>query len=250
MRKLALALVASSSLVASSKAVVIYDSFFTDSSEATFQTVTDTGSTPRAMKGDFFTVRNYGPGETSYNVNTMSFLFLAWTTAMAGENLKAELNVYRTASGLTSGTGNSFSNNIFSNTYDLGAWTQNANTFVRVNLDTTGLVLDQADGNLYGVTIRFLQNDLVDNNRSAGLVNNTAGLPAPVNYVGASSNGWYRDVDSSGSIQDGEFRVFASPSMSNLAMNIDADPVPEPASMIALGAGALGVLARRRRKTA
>lgn len=154
MRKLALALVATSSLVASSQAVVIYDSFFTDATETTFQTVTDTGTLPRAMKGDFFTVKNYDPGVTQYNVNTMSFLFISWTTAMTGENLKAELNVYRTAAGTTSGTDPAFSNNIYSSTYDLGSWTQALNTFSRINLATPGLVLDQPNGNLYGVTIR------------------------------------------------------------------------------------------------
>lgn len=226
----------------------IYDAMFTDATMTTFQTVSDTGSSPRSFKGDFFTVKNYGVGETAYNVSQIDWLFLAWTTAMTGQNLKVEATVYQNASGATTGTTAAFSNPIFTTTVDYGAVNQALNTFTRRAIATPGLVLNQADGNLYGITLRVLVDGVEDFNRSPGIVNNTtAGLTAPVNYVGASSNGWYRDADSSGTFTGADFRIIGAPSMSNLALHIEAAPVPEPMTLAVLGVGALGLLRKRRK---
>ncbi|MCW5942822.1 MAG: PEP-CTERM sorting domain-containing protein [Fimbriimonadaceae bacterium] len=248
MKKLAFALIGASSLVATASAEVIYDAIYTNASQTTFQTLTDTGSTPRTFKADFFSVANYTGINDRYNITGLSFWQINWTNALTA-NVKADITIYQNASGATSGTTAAFDTPLYSATVDFGTQVMAANTGYLRNVDLTGagIVFNQPNGHLYGISIRTRADNVENTLVTPGLVNDTTGLSAPVNYVGASPNGWYRDADSSGTFTGADYRTFASPSMSNLGIHLEGTAVPEPTSMIALAVGACGLLARRRR---
>ncbi|MCB0825005.1 MAG: PEP-CTERM sorting domain-containing protein [Armatimonadetes bacterium] len=81
--------------------------------------------------------------------------------------------------------------------------------------------------------------------------NMTFGYADTITAVGSSNNGFGVDLNEDTTITVDEFVSFASPTSGqwNLAMQIDASPVPEPATMLGLGALGAGILARRRRKS-
>ncbi|MCS7273272.1 MAG: PEP-CTERM sorting domain-containing protein [Fimbriimonadales bacterium] len=93
-----------------------------------------------------------------------------------------------------------------------------------------------------GVLIKLRLNGVPSNDATVGIVNR---LPLP-GTEGLLPDAFYRDVNGDGVIQIGEARTFAAPrTQDNLAMTLF---IPEPASLIALSAGLVGLVGLRRRK--
>jgi WD40 repeat protein len=221
---------------------VIYDSLFTDATQATLKTVTDTGASPRFSKADAVSFANYGPGQNAWAIREIGFTMINWATTTFTGNAKAQIRVWNLASDANSGTTDTMSGLVFDQTVDFGSVTMNPSTFLIATLSFApdSFILNQPNGNLYGFGIRLLADDVENNNFSAGL---TTG-PAP--YVGGSTDGWYRDVANDGIFQGTDKRIFTG-NPSQLALSIKANPVPEPASMAVLGIGAAALLRRRKK---
>lgn len=114
------------------------------------------------------------------------------------------------------------------------------------------------NGALFGAALNFWMPTTTSSLAVEATVTSTAanggfmtfGYADAITAVGASNNGFGVDLDLDNIIQVDEFVSFNGPVSGqwNLAMQIDASPVPEPATMLGLGALGAGILARRRRK--
>jgi hypothetical protein len=230
-------------LTAASQAqTVIYDSLFTDATQATLKTVTDTGSTPRFSKADAISFANYGPGQNAWAISSMSFTMINWATTTFTGNAKAQIRIWNQSTDAGTGTTDVNSGLVFNQTVNFGTVTLNTNTFTvaTITFAPDAFQLNQANGNLYGVGIRLLADDVENSNFSPGVSSG----PAP--YVGGSTDGWYRDVANDGVFQGSDKRSFAG-NPTQLALSFKATPVPEPASLAVLGLGAAALLRRRKK---
>jgi WD40 repeat protein len=242
MKKLLILGFLASVAAASQAQAVVYDSLFTDSTQATLKTITDTGSSPRFSKADAFSMANYGPGQNAWAISQIAFTMINWAPTTFTGNAKAQIRIWNTSTDANTGSTDVMSGLIFNQTIDFGTITLNTNTLTVATIsflpDT--FIVNQPNGNLYGIGIRLLANDAESNNFSPGLT--TGAAP----YVGASTDGWYRDVANDGIFQGTDKRIFTG-NPSQLGLAIKATPVPEPATMAALGLGAVAMLRRRKK---
>jgi len=227
-----------SALLSAASAQRIYDTIYaaggppaTDLTGLTF-----TGSTPRYNMGDgigvslsnnvqltrFDFVLVIGAAVQNATVNFTVEFFNDWTTSGAGTD-PAFSNSAGTLSGVVS-----------------GITTTGASAFI-ISATPTSPIIFNTNPNK-GVLIKLLLNGQADNNATVGIVNR---LPSP-GTEGLATDTFYRDANGNGVIEINEARTFAAPrTQDNLAMTLF---VPEPASMIALGAGLAGLVGLRRRK--
>lgn len=87
-------------------------------------------------------------------------------------------------------------------------------------------------------------NGVLDSVLTLGVVNRPPNLGSEV-----VTDLWYRDANANGIIEASDARTFgASRANDNIAFTLWAQPVPEPATLLAVGIGIAGVALRRRRK--
>ena len=197
--------------------------------------LTFTGSTPRYNMGDGIGVNLSSPAQlvrfdfvlviatavSNASVQYTVDIFNNWTTT-GGANDPAFSDLAGSFSGVVS-----------------GITTSQATAFLITAVPNNPIILNSNPNK--GVVIRLLLNGAASNDATVGIVNR---LPNPGNE-GLLADAFYRDVNGDGIIQIGEARTFGDPrTQDNLAMALW---VPEPASMVALGAGLAGLLGLRRR---
>jgi hypothetical protein len=224
---------------AASHAVVIFDSI----TQAT-SGVTTTGSVPHSRMADGFAAvaGNWHVTELQW----ATFVFGA-TTPTTLNNVTLELKVWGTSNNGTSGTTPVFGNNFYSITFNLGNVSQltTAQAFL-FTVDMTAQSLNFGSTGLTdwkGAEWTYKVGGVQDDRLAMGIT-----TQAPV-AVGGALDGFYRDANANGVIEGSDFRNFAAPNdHSNIMMKMTASPVPEPATLAALGVG-IAAMARRRRRS-
>lgn len=103
-----------------------------------------------------------------------------------------------------------------------------------------------ATGQNMGVSILLLENGVATNDLTVGITNIAGPTTPPASMIGTSTNGWFRDANNDGLISDSDGRIFTG-SWSSMALDVQAEAVPEPGTLAALSLGALALLRRRKK---
>lgn len=237
---------------ASSQAAYLYDSLYTDATHTAYVGPSDTGSLPRSFKADTFILADRG-ASPSYSITGVSFGIVNWAAAAVNFNIRAEISLFDSTTGATTGATSLFANPaILTTSATFANVALNTNTFT-VGTVTFGtpLTWTAANGTLGGFTLKILHDNnndgvFVEDQNLSSIVTTSAAYVNP--YVGGSTNGYYRDADSSGNFTGSDFRTLTNRSDVGFVVIGEAAPVPEPATLAALGLGAAALIRRKRRK--
>lgn len=218
--------------------VRIYDTIYSaDGSELQLTELVYTGATPRYRMAD-------GLGVSLAVPHYLTGLDFVLVIASAGSytNVTADIEVYN-AWDPGASVGSVFSNLAGAFTANLGDFNPTGATGYLITLDVpSGIVLDTNPNK--GVVVTLKNNGVLDSVLTLGVVNRP---PNPGSEV--VTDLWYRDANANGIIESTDARTFAEPRLNdNIAFTLWAQPVPEPATLLAVGMGIVGVALRRRRR--
>lgn len=219
---------------AMANATIVYDSI------AGTGATTTTGSSPRSRMADSMTFLDPGAG-AHWQVTSIS-----WTLYISGartfNDVTAEVILWNewNGGGFGGAGTNVFQNEAGRETFDLGPRTTTGSTVFAITNAFTAPIDMAAFANV-GIEINLLADGASD-------VNIALGLKDFAPTVGSSSNLFYRDANSSGVIETTDGRTISGWTNTNVAYTVEANAVPEPASMVALAAGAVALISRRRNR--
>lgn len=255
MKKLSV-LFALSALAAGANASIVFDSI-TGISGYTY-----TGSTPRNMIG---MAMNLGGPTGTAQVTGMDFAFVTAAAAIY-TNVRFDVTFFQSYSGATTGASAAFASPLASYFLTTGAFTGAANSVYTygatastngaINLGTGFSIADGAGPLGVQILARVDKGDglgyVSDSNLTLAL--RTTSAPAVGTFgVGGANGGFYRNASSANptssanSLLGSDYRSFTGTLNTGMALRVYTTPVPEPASMVALGLGAAAVLRRRKK---
>jgi len=217
--------------------VRIYDTIYNAAgTDYELTELTLTGSLPRYRMADGLGVNLSVP----HYLNRLDFVLVV-ANAGTFTNLSAEIAVYNAWDPNASGS-------VFSNLATLvtvpldDVTTTGATAYIYQVTMPSGVVLDTNPNK--GVVITLRRGGVLDNVLTLGVVNR---LPNPGSEVVADL--WYRDANDNGIIEASDARTFGGGrEFDNVALTLWATPVPEPASLLVIGAGLAGLAGLRRRR--
>jgi hypothetical protein len=229
---LSLALLAS--IAAGSQAVVIYDSMTGVTS------VSYTSGLPRNMIGEGFSTIAAASGQV-WKVTSIDFAFIVGA-AGTYNNVSVTTSFWNDWNP-SAATGSVFTNQAGDSViWNFGDITVTGATVYNVSLDfeANGLSFFLQDGQDMGFIADWKVNGVANDNFTMALVD-----AAP--SVGTSGNGFYRDVNNNGILEQSDARSITGWTNTNVVMRVNAEAVPEPATMAVLGLGAAALIRRRRK---
>jgi len=215
----------------------IYDTIFdpNDPSTPNLPGLTFTGATPRYNLGDGIGVSL----PNSVELTRLDFVLVV-AAAVSNATVGFTIDVFNNWTTTGAATDPAFSSPAGSFTGTVsGITTTGAAAFIITVTPPPGIILDTNPNK--GVVIKLLLNGTASDTVTVGVVNR---LPSP-GTEGLLADAYYRDANGNGIIEINEARTFSGRDFDNLAMTLW---VPEPASMMALGSGLLGLIALRRRR--
>jgi len=230
--------IALATLVANAQDFRIYDTIWAADGPPTVNApgLVFTGSTPRYNMGDGIGVSL----SSSVELTRLDFVLVV-AAAVSNAAVEYTIDVFNNWTTAGAATDPAFTNlaGSFSGTVS-GITTTGAAAFIITATPPPGIILDTNPNK--GVVIKLLLNGAPSDTVTVGVVNR---LPNP-GTEGLAPDTFYRDANGNGIIEIGEARTFSGRDFDNLAIALWV--VPEPASMMALGSGLLGLIALRRRR--
>jgi hypothetical protein len=215
-------------------------------------TLTTTGSTPRNYMADGFSTIATPQVWQEWEVQSMQYQMYVTGSGISGQsitytNVTVRARIYDEWTP-SQATGSVFTNLVSDVIWTLGDVTNNSATggaqafTLTLPYATNDLAFSIGDGQNMGAAFEILVNGAA-NSALATIVRGGGFDPV----IGTSPNGWYRDADADGVIEQSDARTLGAPNNpSHIAFSFDALAIPEPASA-GLVVGSLLLLARRRR---
>lgn len=223
--------------VASQAQTIIYDTITGNTG------VTTTGGLPRNRMADGFNALTAGAGQT-WRIDKIE---LALYVAAAGTyaNSTARILVHNDWDATATHPTSDFSNTASNVNWGLGTITTTGVAAFIYTFDyaANNLSFNLVDGQSMGLEVEWLVGGVANQSLALGLRDVD---PNSVLAGTSSTNLFYRDTDSNGSMTSLDRRTITGWTNSNAMIRLTATAVPEPATMAVLGLGVAALIRRRK----